>query len=75
MRLLSSRRGCQCAEPAGHTVLYCAGGHGHLETLQLLLDAGADPDDGKALLEWLAQYPEDCRFTPIAAALRRHSGG
>ena len=26
---------------SGHTVLYCAGGHGHLETLQLLLDQGA----------------------------------
>lgn len=64
----------------GHTVLYCAGGHGHLDTLQLLLDAGADRDatfthDGKTLLEWLAQYPNDCRYTPIAAALRRHKAG
>jgi hypothetical protein len=63
--------------PRGHTVLYCAGGHGHLDTVQLLLDAGADRDarfthDGKTLLEWLAQYPNDCRFTPIAEALRRH---
>ena len=61
----------------GHTVLYCAGGHGHLATLQLLLENGADcdvkfTDDGKTLAEWLDQYPEDTRFTPIAQALRRH---
>lgn len=64
--------------PRGHTVLYCAGGHGHLATTQLLLDRGADCDakfthDGKTLLEWLAQYPDDPRYTPITAALRRHT--
>lgn len=64
----------------GHTVLYCAGGHGHLETLQLLLNEGADCDatlthDGKTLSEWLAQYPNDPRYTPIAEALRRHKAG
>jgi ankyrin repeat protein len=63
--------------PRGHTVLYCAGGHGHLETVQLLLQEGADCDikfthDGKTLLEWLNQYPDDARYTPIAEALRRH---
>jgi ankyrin repeat protein len=58
----------------GHTVLYFAGGHGHLSTLQLLLDHGAG-SDAQALLEWLAQYPEDCRFTPIAVALLRHLAG
>lgn len=61
----------------GHTVLYCAGGHGHLAALQLLLESGADrdakfTDDGKTLMEWLDQYPEDKRFTPISEALRRH---
>ena len=61
----------------GHSVLYCAGGHGHLATLQLLLENGADcdvkfTDNGKTLMEWLNQYPEDTRFTPIAEALRRH---
>lgn len=61
----------------GQNVLYCAGGHGHLDTLQLLLDRGADCDakctnDGKTLLEWLAQFPDDTRFMPITAALRRH---
>lgn len=63
----------------GHTVLYCAGGHGHLETLRLLLDHGADRDvkfthDDKTLLEWLAQYPDDTRFAPIADELRRREG-
>jgi ankyrin repeat protein len=61
----------------GHTVLYCAGGHGHLDTLQLILDAGGDCDvrftqDGKALMEWLSQYPNDPRFAPVAEVLRRH---
>lgn len=60
----------------GHTVLYCAGGHGHRATLQLLIDNGADCDarcteDGQTLMEWLTQYPEDQRFTPITDALRR----
>ena len=65
------------ANDRGHTVLYCAGGHGHLDALQLLLEKGADrdakfTDDGKTLMEWLAQYPDDTRFTPIAEALGRH---
>jgi ankyrin repeat protein len=64
----------------GHTVLYCAGGHGHLDTLQLLLDHGADcdakfTDDGGTLLDWLAQYPDDRRYTPIVEALRQHKAG
>ncbi|MHC5542311.1 ankyrin repeat domain-containing protein [Singulisphaera rosea] len=53
----------------GHTVLYCAGGHGHLETVRLLLDEGAE---GSALMQWLAQYPNDPRFIPIMNALREH---
>jgi ankyrin repeat protein len=68
------------ASQRGHTVLYCAGGHGHLETVNLLLDHGADcsakfTGDGKTLLQWLAQYPDDSRFTPIAAALHHHIFG
>lgn len=62
----------------GHTVLYCAGGHGHLETVKLLLSHGADVDakftqDGTTLLEWLGQFPNDERFTQVAAALTQHS--
>jgi ankyrin repeat protein len=65
------------ANTRGHTVLYCAGGHGHLTTVELLLARGADCDakftaDGKTLLDWLAQYPNDCRYSPIAQALQRH---
>jgi ankyrin repeat protein len=61
--------------PRGHTVLYCAGGHGHVQTVHLLLDHHADASakftaDGKTLLEWLAQYPRDPRFVPVAEALR-----
>src|SRR5437879_5581913 len=53
-----------------HTVLYCAGGHGHLDTLQLLLNEGADRAAQDALMEFLAQYPDDARYTPITEALR-----
>jgi ankyrin repeat protein len=59
--------------PRGHTVLYCAGGHGHLDTLELLLHEGVNIEDCKSLMEWLADYPDDCRYMPIAAALRRHT--
>jgi ankyrin repeat protein len=63
----------------GHTVLYCAGGHGHLQSLHLLLNHGADASakftaEGKTLLEWLAQYPNDPRFEPVAEALRIRGG-
>jgi ankyrin repeat protein len=61
----------------GHTVLYCAGGHGHLDTLRLLLKEGAAKlaRDVDALLEWLAEYPDDPRYTPITKALREHKAG
>jgi ankyrin repeat protein len=59
----------------GHTVLYCAGGHGHLDCLRLLLREGASREAQSALLEWLAHYPEDTRYVPIAEALRRHATG
>ncbi|WP_143549254.1 ankyrin repeat domain-containing protein [Rhodopirellula bahusiensis] len=59
----------------GHTVLYCAAGHGHLDTVSLLLQSGADPrvqftDDGKTILEWLQQYPDDSRFAGVAELLQ-----
>lgn len=61
--------------PRGHTVLYCAGGHGHLDCLLLLLREGADREAQSALMEWLAEYPDDKRYEPIADALRRHMTG
>ena len=69
-----------CTAPGVLRRVYCAGGHGHLDTLQLLLNAGADCDvkfthDAKSLMEWLAQDPDDVRFRPIAEALRRHKAG
>jgi ankyrin repeat protein len=56
----------------GHTVLYCAGAHGHLDTVRLLLNEGVD---GKTLMDWLAQYPDDERYIPIIDALRQHMVG
>ncbi|MEM9658037.1 MAG: ankyrin repeat domain-containing protein, partial [Planctomycetota bacterium] len=55
----------------GHTVLYCAAGHGHAETVRVLLDhqvdiAAACVPDGKNILEWLAQYPDDPRLAEVA---------
>ena len=62
-----------------HTVLYCAGGHGHKDTVQLLLDHDVDVDakfteDNVTLLEWLAQWPKDRRFREISEMLVEHRG-
>ena len=51
----------------GHFPLYCAAGHGHLETTRYLVDNGADLDarlsDGKTVVEWLKQFADhDRRF-------------
>ncbi|TWT79759.1 Ankyrin repeats (3 copies) [Planctomycetes bacterium CA13] len=64
----------------GHTVLYCAGGHGHLDSVRLLLKNHADTnakftDDGKTLLEWLAQYPDDPRFAKVTKLLVEYEAG
>ena len=64
----------------GHTVLYCAGGHGHFETVRMLLQNNADPTvrftkDGKTLIEWLAQYPDDGRFVKVSQLLSEHLKG
>lgn len=68
------------ANKRGHTVLYCAGGHGHLDTVRLLLENDADvdakfTDDGKTLLEWFEQYPDDQRFAEITRLLTEHAMG
>lgn len=61
----------------GHTVLYCAGGHGHHDIVRLLLEHSANAQvrfthDGKTLLEWLNQYPDDTRYVEVRRVL---SGG
>ena len=59
----------------GNTVLYCAGGHGHLDCVNLLLRKSADREAQTELMEWLAQYPEDERYRPITETLSRHMTG
>ncbi len=51
----------------GHFPLYCAAGHGHLETTRYLVENGADVgarlSDGKTVPEWLRQFADhDRRF-------------
>ena len=57
-----------------HTVLYCAGGHGHTETVKALLNAGAQIDatfgnDEQTLIEWLAQFPDNDALARVASVL------
>ncbi len=58
---------------AGHFPLYCAAGHGHLHVVMDLLKHGAHLEqklqDGKTIIAWLQQYPQDPRFRPILEAL------
>ena len=46
----------------GHFPLYCAAGHGHVETTQYLVEHGADLQarlgDGKTVVEWLKQFSD-----------------
>lgn len=75
--LIDNGADVNAASDRGHTVLYCAGGHGHVETVRLLLDNNADVHqkftaDGKTLLQWLAQFPDDQRFTQITRLLSEH---
>lgn len=57
-----------------NSVLYCAAGHGHGDTMKLLLDRGVDVNakfskNEITIQEWLAQFPDDQRFQPIAKML------
>jgi ankyrin repeat protein len=76
--LIEKGADANAANERGHTVLYCAGGHGHADTVRLLLDNNSDvhakfTDDGKTLLEWLAQYPDNPQFSKISAMLTEYS--
>ena len=46
----------------GHFPLYCAAGHGHVETTLYIVEHGADLQarlgDGKTVVEWLKQYAD-----------------
>ena len=48
-----------------HFPLYCAAGHGHVDTTQYLVEHGADLQarlsDGKTVVEWLKQYADHDR--------------
>ena len=48
-----------------HFPLYCAAGHGHVETTRYLLENGADLgarlSDGKTVVEWLRQFVDNDR--------------
>ncbi len=47
----------------GHFPLYCAAGHGHVETTRYLVENGADLQarlaEGKTVTEWLKQYADN----------------
>ena len=47
----------------GHFPLYCAAGHGHVETTRYLVEHGANLQarlsDGKTVVEWLKQYADN----------------
>ena len=49
----------------GHFPLYCAAGHGHVETTRYLIENGADLQarlaKGKTVTEWLKQYADNNR--------------
>ena len=49
----------------GHFPLYCAAGHGHVETTRYLVEHGADLQarlgDGKTVIEWLKQFADHDR--------------
>ena len=59
-----------------HFPLYCAAGHGHVETTQYLVEHGADLraklGDGKTVVEWLKQFADhDSRFKSCLDVLEK----
>ena len=64
-QLVSSSGDVNAVADQGHFPLYCAAGHGHVETTQYLVENGADLQarltDGKTVTEWLKQYADHDR--------------
>lgn len=74
--LVSSGADVNVTSDHGHFPLYCAAGHGHVETMQYLLEHDADLQtklpDGKTVIEWLKQYAnQDRRFKSCLDVLER----
>ena len=59
-QLVSSGADVNATADHGHFPLYCAAGHGHVKTMQYLVEHGADLQkrlaDGKTVVEWLKQF-------------------
>ena len=64
-QLVSSGADVNVTSDHGHFPLYCAAGHGHVETTQYLVEHGADLQarlgDGKTVVEWLKQFADHDR--------------
>ncbi|MDE0327200.1 MAG: ankyrin repeat domain-containing protein [Candidatus Poribacteria bacterium] len=64
-QLVSSGADVNVTSEHGHFPLYCAAGHGHVETTRYLVEYGADLkarlSDGKTVVEWLKQFADHDR--------------
>lgn len=71
--LVRAGSGVNAVSETGHFPLYCAAGHGHREITLYLLEHGANLDqklpDGKTVIAWLRQYPQDRRFSSVLEAI------
>jgi len=76
-QLVSNRADVNETSDHGHFPLYCAAGHGHVETTRYLIEHGADLkaklSDGKTVVEWLKQFADhDHRFKSCLDVLERY---
>lgn len=64
-QLVSSGADVNAIADQGHFPLYCAAGHGHVDTTRYLVENGVDLQatlaDGKTVIEWLKQYADHDR--------------
>ncbi|MYK19903.1 hypothetical protein F4055_17340 [Candidatus Poribacteria bacterium] len=76
-QLVSSGADVNVTSEHGHFPLYCAAGHGHVETTRYLVEYGADLkarlSDGKTVVEWLKQFADhDRRLKSCLDVLERY---